>query len=70
MQNPAPQLIIMISGAIALITGIVMISVQFIHDLNGGSATAAGATGFAVFSIGAVLEALAYMATLPWRNAY
>lgn len=69
MDNRAPQLIIMISGSIALVAGIVMVAVQFLHDLKAGGGAAGGSgTGFTVFTVGACLEAIGYVATRPWRH--
>lgn len=77
-----PQLIIMLSGAVLLMVGVVLVSIQFGHEmmagipaspraLKGGKEGAELTTtyiGLMVTAIGAFLETVGYLATLPWRS--
>jgi hypothetical protein len=74
----------MLSGAILIAVGVVLIAVQFQHDLNipnftpspriletsptGGLKLSTTYVGLIVVGIGAALEIAGYVAATPWRK--
>ena len=84
MGRVTAQVIIMLSGA-ALIVGVVLVVLQFQHQLSmpdfvprtrsvrvqptGAFDIKATHAGLVLVAIGAFLEAVGYMATVPWRKS-
>ena len=84
MSKNLPQIIIMLSGAILIVVGLVLVALQFQHDTNmpahapdtrvlettptGGLKLTTTYVGLIVLGIGAALEIVGYVAALPWRN--
>lgn len=83
MSKNLPQILIMLSGAILIVVGVVLIVVQFQHELaaptisafprsletspSGGIKLVTTYVGLIVVGIGAALETVGYVATTPWR---
>lgn len=79
-----PQLIIMLSGAVLIVIGTVLVFVQLMHEMNqpafapptralettptGGIQLSTTYVGLVVLAIGAALEIVGYVASTPWRN--
>jgi uncharacterized membrane protein len=83
MKRHWPQLIIVISGAVLIVMGMVAIGVQlfnqFMHnDFGGGfsrmdivpprAGLVTSYVGMELVVIGAVLEMVGYIGTAPWRK--
>ena len=84
MRRDVPQLIIMISGVALLVVGIGLIIPQFIVEMliyrqskiidlstiNASRGITLGThyVGVMVVAIGATLEIIGYISTLPWKN--
>ena len=79
-----PQLIVMLSGAALLVAGLVLVVVQLAVEMNaptfvpstrsietsatGGIKLRTTYVGLVVMAIGAALEIVGYVATVPWRS--
>jgi uncharacterized membrane protein len=86
MSQRWPQLVIMISGAVLMLVSIILIAVQFSHELTqpefaprtrsleaapyeGALKLTTNYVGLVVIALGALLEIVGYVATLPWRES-
>lgn len=85
VSDRTPQLVIMVSGAALIVTGLVLITVQFYQEVlvlgsrpasrsietdpSGGLKLTTTYVGLVVVAIGALLETVGYLAALPWRRS-
>lgn len=85
MGRVTAQVIIMLSGAALIVVGVVLVVLQFQHQLSmpdfvprtrsvrvqptGAFDIKATHAGLVLVAIGAFLEAVGYMATVPWRKS-
>lgn len=85
MRNQVPQLIIMLSGAALITVGIMLVIMQFAHEMQlpqympstrglefgpaEGIKLSTTYVGLILVGIGAFLEVVGFGATIPWKQS-